>query len=47
MTDGSLRAGRDDELVGGRVVRGEGLAHRCLYALDGERLTFEEKLGRR
>ena len=35
--------GRDDELVGGRAVRGEGLRHRRLDALDRERLAVEHE----
>ena len=44
MTDGALRARRDDVLVGGRVVRGEDDAHLRLHALDRELLAVEEQL---
>ena len=44
MTDGALRSGRDDVLVGGRVVRGEDDVHVRLDALDGELLAVEQQL---
>jgi hypothetical protein len=44
VADGTLRAGRDDVLVGGRVVRCEGQVHGRLHALDGELLAVELQL---
>ena len=44
MTDGALRARRDDVLVGGRVVGGEGDVHVRLHALDRELLAVEKQL---
>ena len=44
MADCALRAGRDDVLVCGRVVRGEDHAHVGLHALHGELLAVEEQL---
>ena len=41
VADRALRAGRDDELVGSRAVRGERLRHRGLHALDRQRLAVE------
>ena len=41
MTDRSLRAGRDDEVVSRRAMRGEGLGHRGLDALDRQRLAVD------
>ena len=44
VTDRALRAGRDDVLVGGRVVRGEDDVHVRLHALDRELLAVEQQL---
>ena len=38
---GPCRPVRDDEIVGGRAVADERLAHRNLHALDGQRLAVE------
>ena len=43
VADGALRPGRDDELVGRRAVRGEGLRHRGLHPLDRQRLAVEHQ----
>ena len=43
VADGALRPGRDDEVVGGRAVRGERLRHRGLHALDRQRVAVDDK----
>ena len=44
VTDGALRAGRDDVLVGARVVGGEDDVHVRFHARDSELLAVEQQL---